>query len=77
VEYLGWRFNISIEPVNTVEVLIKLIITKLEPDIHKNQEASCHPNSQPNNIYQRKAFMPPKVTEGDFYIVLYHNLVNS
>jgi hypothetical protein len=70
-------FDIGIKAVYLVEIFVELIIAQLKVHINKNEKTSSHTNRQPNNVDQRKTFVPPKVAECDFNIVLYHGQAPS
>jgi hypothetical protein len=70
----GFRggFYVAYNPVNTVTLTVKLIITQFKMYVKKNQETGCHAYGQSDDIDQRKYPVAPEISECNFEIIPEH-----
>ena len=68
-------FAFQRNPVNSIGVFMKLVVTQLALDKPKNEQANGHAGSQAENVNQGVNLSLEKVSDGDFEIVAEHMMV--
>ena len=68
-------FGVRDHPVDPIAFSMEVVIACFKADIQKNQKAGGHAYSEAEDIYKRKTFVSPKVSECGSQIVFEHKAI--